>query len=168
MVIFSGVFSMVGLAYQCMWLVSLLWKISLQPFVYHLIATIPLTPWPLSLPKWQWYCPISLHVFLFFLRRWIVRLACFFVLVGFAWLGSLRWFYIISGISLVFNMWYFAYIWYHLYNLKNVKNTHGRVLILVKLQVFTKSNTPPWMFLRFFNLYKWYQITLRITIVILW
>ena len=24
-------------------------------------------------------------------------------------------------------------IWYHLYNLKNVKNTHGRVLILVKL-----------------------------------
>ena len=26
-------------------------------------------------------------------------------------------------------------IWYHLYNLKNVKNTHGGVLILVKLQV---------------------------------
>ena len=25
-------------------------------------------------------------------------------------------------------------IWYHLYNLKNVKNTHGRVLLLVKLQ----------------------------------
>ena len=25
-------------------------------------------------------------------------------------------------------------IWYHLYSLKNVKNTHGRVLILVKLQ----------------------------------
>ena len=25
-------------------------------------------------------------------------------------------------------------IWYHLYNLKNVKNTHGRVLILVKWQ----------------------------------
>ena len=25
-------------------------------------------------------------------------------------------------------------IWYHLYNLKNVKNTHGGVLILVKLQ----------------------------------
>ena len=24
-------------------------------------------------------------------------------------------------------------IWYHLYNLKNVKNTHGGVLILVKL-----------------------------------
>ena len=23
---------------------------------------------------------------------------------------------------------------YHLYNLKNVKNTHGRVLLLVKLQ----------------------------------
>ena len=25
-------------------------------------------------------------------------------------------------------------IWYHLYNLKNVKNTHGGVLILIKLQ----------------------------------
>ena len=25
-------------------------------------------------------------------------------------------------------------IWYHLYNLKNMKNTHGGVLILVKLQ----------------------------------
>ena len=31
-------------------------------------------------------------------------------------------------------------IWYHLYNLKNVKNTHGGVLLLV-----TKSNTPPWV-----------------------
>ena len=25
-------------------------------------------------------------------------------------------------------------IWYHLYNFKNVKNTHGGVLLLVKLQ----------------------------------
>ena len=37
-------------------------------------------------------------------------------------------------------------IWYHLYNLKNVKNTHGEVLLLVKLQAtacnFTESNTP--------------------------
>ena len=37
-------------------------------------------------------------------------------------------------------------IWYHLYNLKNVKNTHGGVLILVKLQAkgcnFTKINNP--------------------------
>ena len=35
-------------------------------------------------------------------------------------------------------------ICYHLYNLKNVKNTHGGVLLLVKL-------------------YKWYQIAQRIT-----
>ena len=28
-------------------------------------------------------------------------------------------------------------IWYHLYNLKSVKNTHGRVLILVKLQAWS-------------------------------
>ena len=38
-------------------------------------------------------------------------------------------------------------IWYHLYNLKNVKSTHEGVLLLVKLQAkacnFTKSNTLP-------------------------
>ena len=38
-------------------------------------------------------------------------------------------------------------IWYHLCNLKNVKNTHGGVLLLV-----TKSNTPPRVFFTFFNL----------------
>ena len=58
-------------------------------------------------------------------------------------------------------------IWYHLHNLKNVKNTHGGVLILVKLQAsacnFTKINTPPWVFLTFFKLYKWYQIAQRTT-----
>ena len=57
-------------------------------------------------------------------------------------------------------------ILYHLYNLKNVKNTHGGVLLLVKLQAeacnFTKINTPPWVFLTFFKLFKWYQITQRI------
>ena len=42
-------------------------------------------------------------------------------------------------------------IWYHLYNLKNVKNTHGRVLLLVKLQA-TKSNTHPWVFFMFFSI----------------
>ena len=58
-------------------------------------------------------------------------------------------------------------IWYLLYNSKNVKNTHGGVLILVKLQVsacnFTKINTPPWVFFAFFKLYKWYQIAQRPT-----
>ena len=29
----------------------------------------------------------------------------------------------------------FCVIWYHLYNLKNVKNTHGGVLLLVKVVV---------------------------------
>ena len=46
-------------------------------------------------------------------------------------------------------------IWYHWCNLKNVKNTHGRILILVKLQAkacnFTKINTPPWVFFMFLN-----------------
>ena len=45
-------------------------------------------------------------------------------------------------------------IWYHLYNLKDVKNTHGSVLVLVKLQAeacnFTKRNTP-WVFFTFLN-----------------
>ena len=61
----------------------------------------------------------------------------------------------------------FCAIWYHLYNFKNVKNTHGGVLLLVKLQDaacnFTKSNTPPCMFFAFFKLYKWHQIAQRTT-----
>ena len=28
-------------------------------------------------------------------------------------------------------------IWYHFYNLENVKNTHGEVLLLGKLQAFS-------------------------------
>ena len=40
-------------------------------------------------------------------------------------------------------------IWYHLYNSKNVKNTHGGVLLLEKLQA--KGSTPPWVFFTFFN-----------------
>ena len=47
--------------------------------------------------------------------------------------------------------------------LKNVKNTHGGVLILVKLHAeacnFPKSNTPLWVFFMFFKSCKWYQIT---------
>ena len=42
-------------------------------------------------------------------------------------------------------------IWYHWHNVKNVKNTHGGVLILAKI------NTPPWVFFTFFTLCKWYQ-----------
>ena len=37
--------------------------------------------------------------------------------------------YILSGIVYVM----YCAIWYHLYNLKYVKNTHGGVLLLVKL-----------------------------------
>ena len=61
-------------------------------------------------------------------------------------------------------------IWYHLHNLKNVKNAQGVVLFLVNLQVkawnFTKGNTPPLMFFTFFKLYKWYQIARRITMML--
>ena len=49
-------------------------------------------------------------------------------------------------------------IQYHLYNLKNVKNTHVGVLLLINLQAkagnFTKSDTSPWVFFTFFKLYK--------------
>ena len=48
-------------------------------------------------------------------------------------------------------------IWYHLYNLKSVKNNHGEAYN------FTKSNTPPWVFLTFFKLCKWYQNGQRTT-----
>ena len=62
-------------------------------------------------------------------------------------------------------------IWYHLYNFKNVKNTHGGVLILVKLQAsaynFTKINTAPWVFSTFLKLHKWYEIPQRITNMLL-
>ena len=38
-------------------------------------------------------------------------------------------------------------IWYHVYNFKNVKNTHRGVLLLLKFRLltcnFTKSNSPP-------------------------
>ena len=54
----------------------------------------------------------------------------------------------------------FCAIWYHLYNLKNKKNTRGGVLLLVKLQAF---NTPPWVLFLFFKLYRWYQIAQNIT-----
>ena len=53
-------------------------------------------------------------------------------------------------------------IWHHLYNFKNVKNTHEGVLLLVKLQTkasnFIKINFPSWVFYTFFKLYKWKQI----------
>ena len=45
-------------------------------------------------------------------------------------------------------------IWYHLCNLKNIKNTHGSMLLLVKLQALG----PRREFFTFFQLYKWYQI----------
>ena len=33
----------------------------------------------------------------------------------------------------------FCTIWYHLYNSENVKNTHGEVLLLVKLLLMNRS-----------------------------
>ena len=61
-------------------------------------------------------------------------------------------------------------IQYHMHNLKNVKNTHGGVLLLVKLQAkacnSTKSNTPSWVFFTFFKLCEWHQIAQSTTFFI--
>ena len=53
-------------------------------------------------------------------------------------------------------------IWFNLWNLTNVKNTHGGVLIFLKLQL-CKSDTSPWVFSTHFTLYDWYQIAKSIT-----
>ena len=59
-------------------------------------------------------------------------------------------------------------IWYHLYYLKNVRNTHGRVLLLwmsiASACNFITSDTHPEVFLTFFELCKWYQIGQGITL----
>ena len=47
-------------------------------------------------------------------------------------------------------------IWYHLHNLKNVKNTHGGAVLLVKVSFLHEC------FSRFL-LHKWYQIAQLIT-----
>ena len=56
-------------------------------------------------------------------------------------------------------------IWYHLYSLKNVKITHGGVLLLVKLQESCKLAYKFGCFSRFVKLYKWYQIAQRTTYI---
>ena len=65
-------------------------------------------------------------------------------------LMSLKFWFHISALFFILSA-----IWYHLYNFKNLKNTHGIVILLFKLQVevsnFNKSITLPWMFLRFLN-----------------
>ena len=62
-------------------------------------------------------------------------------------------------ISTVFSLYVMLWtIWYHLYNLKKVENTHEGVLIFVKLQAsvynFIKSNTHPCVLFTFLKLYK--------------
>ena len=49
---------------------------------------------------------------------------------------------------------------YHLYNLKNMKNSHGGVLPLVQFQALGCNFTKTFTFLK---LYKWYQIAQRIS-----
>ena len=58
--------------------------------------------------------------------------------------------------------------WYRLGNFKNVKNTHGEVLLLVKSKAnVTLLHELKWhsslSVFTFFELYRWYQIAQRIT-----
>ena len=56
---------------------------------------------------------------------------------------------------LPFHMWFFVWlgtIW------KTWKTPMEELLLV------TKNNTPPWMFFKFFKLYKWYQIPQRTTL----
>ena len=61
-------------------------------------------------------------------------------------------------------------IYCHSYNFKKVKNTHGGVLLLVKLKApdcnFTKSNTPPWVFFTFLNCVKGTKSTKAFQIIL--
>ena len=65
-------------------------------------------------------------------------------------------------LDLVFAYEMICVIWYHLYNLKNMKNTRRGVLLLARLQakawISTISNTPPWVFFSLLKLHKWYKI----------
>ena len=71
------------------------------------------------------------------------------------WNATLGWNGLISAYepgNMVYAM--LCVICYHLHDIKNMKITHGEVLLLVILQAlscnFTKSNTPPWVFFTFF------------------
>ena len=59
-------------------------------------------------------------------------------------------------------------IWYHWYNFKNMKNTHGGVILLVKLQTearnFTRCNTLSLVFFTCFKSDNSYQIVQIITV----
>ena len=68
-------------------------------------------------------------------------------------------------------MWCVAAIWYHFYNVNNVKNTFEGVLLLVNLQVKGTKKLYKWyqivQLYRFLKFYKWYQITQNITYCLL-
>ena len=55
-------------------------------------------------------------------------------------------------------------IWFNLYNLKNVKNIYGGMLLSVKLQAFRVSSKGAF---QVFKLNKHYQIMQRITMIFL-
>ena len=48
---------------------------------------------------------------------------------------------------------------------KNREKHSWRSVTFSKACNFTKSKTPPWVFSTFFKMYKWYQITQRITLL---
>ena len=86
--------------------------------------------------------------------------------------------------SLFFSFAFYVYVMlcailYRLYTIKNVRETHGGVLLLVKLslkvcyshwrydKVIIKGITPPWVLFTFFIFYKWYLIGENVSYVTL-
>ena len=53
-----------------------------------------------------------------------------------------------------------------LYNLKNAKNNHGRVLLLVKFQAGFSLQHSFMDFFTFLKFYQWYQIVQSVSIII--
>ena len=64
-------------------------------------------------------------------------------------------FWLVNFVMFIVKYETFWVIWYHLYNLNKVKNTHEGVLLLLTVQAlacnFTKRNTHPWAFFMFFK-----------------
>ena len=82
----------------------------------------------------------------------------------------------LSSLHLILGIYYFGFlgyvvrfaIWYHLYNLKNVKNTHGGVLLLVKLlkvkslRLLTRWESPA--ILTYFVIFPCYETSCQLIV----
>ena len=70
-----------------------------------------------------------------------VRFGTICTITHMRWFSLLKWWCMQLLVKSHFLFVMSCAIWYHLYNYKNVKNTHGGMLILVKLQVAASNFT---------------------------